>query len=48
MGDFCFFVIVLSCPIFCDPIDSSMPGFLVLHCLPEFLLHVAFEQLKCG
>ena len=20
----------------CDPMDCSMPGFLVLHCLPEF------------
>ena len=24
------------CPILCDPMDCSTPGFLVLHCLPEF------------
>ena len=24
------------CPILCDPMDCSMPGFPVLHCLPEF------------
>ena len=25
-----------SCPALCHPIDWSMPGFTVLHCLPEF------------
>ena len=25
-----------SCPILCDPTDCSMPGFPVLHYLPEF------------
>ena len=25
-----------SCPILCDPMDCSMPGFPVLHHLPEF------------
>ena len=25
-----------SCPTLCDPMDCSMPGFPVLHCLPEF------------
>ena len=30
-------VIVQSlCPTFCNPMDCSMPGFPVLHCLPEF------------
>ena len=24
------------CTTFCDPMDCSMPGFPVLHCLPEF------------
>ena len=24
-----------SCPTLCDPMDCSMPGFLVLHHLPE-------------
>ena len=23
----------------CDPMGCSMPGFLVLHCLPEFVLY---------
>ena len=25
-----------SCPTLCDPMNCSMPGFPVLHCLPEF------------
>ena len=25
-----------SCPILCDPMDCSILGFPVLHCLPEF------------
>ena len=25
-----------SCPTLCNPVDCSMPGFPVLHCLPEF------------
>ena len=25
-----------SYPTLCDPMDCSMPGFPVLHCLPEF------------
>ena len=24
------------CPTLCDPMNCSTPGFLVLHCLPEF------------
>ena len=24
------------CPTLCDPMDCIMPGFSVLHCLPEF------------
>ena len=27
---------LLSCLTFCDPMDCSTPGFLVLHYLPEF------------
>ena len=26
-----------SCPTLCNPMDCSMPGFPVLHCLPELL-----------
>ena len=29
-------VVVKSCPTLCDPMDCSMPGFPVLHYLPEF------------
>ena len=29
-------VVVQSCPPLCDTIDCSMPGFLVLHYVPEF------------
>ena len=25
-----------SCPTLCDPMDCSMPGFPVIHHLPEF------------
>ena len=32
----CFCSVAKSCPILCDPIDCSMPGFPVLHYLPEF------------
>ena len=24
------------CPTLCDPMNCSLPGFLVFHCLPEF------------
>ena len=27
--------VIQSCPTFCDPMDCSMPGFLVHHQLPE-------------
>ena len=27
----------LTCPTLCDPMDCSMPGFPVLHYLPEFV-----------
>ena len=32
----CFCSVVQSCLTLCDPMDYSMPGFPVLHCLPEF------------
>ena len=33
----CYFCSVpQSCPILCDPIDCSRPGFSVLHYIPEF------------
>ena len=35
------FLVTKSCPTFCDPTDCRMPGFPVLHRLPEFAqIHV--------
>ena len=34
--DFCCCSVAKSCPILCDPMDCSMPGFPVPHHLPEF------------
>ena len=33
----------LSCPTLCDPMDCSMPGFPVLHCLLEFAQNASIE-----
>ena len=34
------------CPILCDPMDCSTPGFPVLHCLLEFAhTHVSIETV---
>ena len=32
----CCCSVIQSCPTLCDPMDSSTPGFPVLHHLPEF------------
>ena len=32
----CYCSVAQSCPILCDPMDCSMPGFPVHHQLPEF------------
>ena len=43
VGSCCFVVVVqsLSNVRLCDPMDCGMPGFSVLHCLPEFAqIHV--------
>ena len=34
-GSFCCCSVTQLCPTLCDPMDCSMPGFPVLHCLPE-------------
>ena len=37
----CCCSVTKACPILCHPIDCSMAGFPVLHCLPEFAqIHV--------
>ena len=37
----CYCLVTKSCPALCDPIDCCMPGFHVLHVLPEFAqIHV--------
>ena len=33
---FCCCSVAQSCPTLCDPMDCSMPGFPVVHYLPEF------------
>ena len=38
---FCCCLVTKSCPALCKPMDCSMPGPSVLHCLPEFAqIHV--------
>ena len=32
----CYCSVAKPCPTLCDPMDCSMPGFPVLHYLPEF------------
>ena len=32
----CCCSVVKSCPILCNPMNCSMPGFTIHHCLPEF------------
>ena len=34
-----------SCPTLCDPMDCSMPGFPVLHHLPEFVKLLSTESV---
>ena len=34
----CYCSVAKLCPVLCDPMDYSMPGSSVLHCLPEFAL----------
>ena len=36
LSDFCCCLVAQSCLTFCDPVDFSTPGFLVLHHLLEF------------
>ena len=35
-----------SCPTLCNPMDCSMPGFPVLHCLLEIKLLTSFRSQK--
>ena len=34
-----------SCPTLCNPMNCSMPGFPVLHYLPEFLKFMSIELM---
>ena len=38
-----FSSVTQSCPTLCDPMDCSMPGFPVLHCLLKFLKFMSTE-----
>ena len=48
----CCFPVAKLCPTLCDPVDGSMPGFPVLHHLPEFALgehiHYSLEVWSYG
>ena len=39
------FVVSLSCPVLCDPMDCSTPGFPVLHHLPELTQLMSIESV---
>ena len=36
---YCYYSVAKYCPTLCVPMDCSMPGSSVLHCLPEFDEH---------
>jgi len=40
-----FVAVVQSCPILCDPMYYSTPGFPVLHYLPEFAQLMSIESM---
>ena len=45
-----FAIVAKSCPTLCEPMDCSTQGFLVLHCLPKFLIlahKVLFFEHPC-
>ena len=39
---------IQSCPTLCDPMNCSMPGFTVLHYLPEFAQTRVLLSLRCS
>ena len=39
-----FCSVAKPCPTLCDPMDCSMPGFPVLHCLLEFGQTMSIES----
>ena len=41
----CCCSVAQSCPTLCDPMDCSMPGFPVLHHLPDLLKLVSIESV---
>ena len=42
---FCYCSVTQSCPTLFDPMDCSMPGFPVLHHLPEFAKLMSIESV---
>ena len=42
---YCCCSVTQSCPTLCDPMDCSMPGFPVLHHLPELLKLMSIESV---
>ena len=45
MGKWCCCSVAKSCLTFCDPMDCSIPGFPVLHYLPEFAQTHSIESV---
>ena len=43
VNNYCCPLVAKSCPTLCDPRDCSMPGFPVLHYLPEFTQLMSIE-----
>ena len=43
---FCCYSVTMSCPTLCNSMDWSIPGFPVLHCLPQFAQTHAFESVS--
>ena len=41
----CYSSVNKSCPTLWNPVDSSMPGFPVLHCLPEVAKLMSIESM---
>ena len=41
----CFSSVTKSFPTLCDPMECSMPGFLVLHSIPEFVQLMSIESV---
>ena len=44
---YCYHSVAQLCPALCDPMDCSMPGFPVLHCLLQFAQTHVLSSRRC-